>query len=206
MRDKLSRKEVAVVLRVYRFAERAHGKQMRSSGIPYISHPMAVANMVADMGLDARAISAALLHDVIEDTGVSQEDIKKDFGEEIAHLVEGLTKLRDIKKQPLRDRSMNPSQSANYQKLVLAMARDPRVILIKTLGSSAQPANHSFVVSGTAAPHCQGNDVGVCSVGRTPGDGETANGVGGPKFCRSLSDALQTSRRGSGKGASQKKE
>ena len=131
MRDKLSRKEVAVVLRAYRFAERAHGKQMRSSGIPYISHPMAVANMVADMRLDVRAISAALLHDVIEDTGASHADIKKEFGEEIAHLVEGLTKLRGLKKQLLRDRSMNPSQSANYQKLVLAMARDPRVILIK---------------------------------------------------------------------------
>lgn len=110
----------------YAFAEAAHEGQMRKSGEPYITHPLAVAEIVADMQLDVASIIAALLHDVIEDCGVSDETLTAKFGKEVTSLVEGVTKL-----EKLNFSSRDEAQVENLRKMFLAMAKDLRVILIK---------------------------------------------------------------------------
>lgn len=131
LRIYLPRKKIGLVKNVYEFAAQAHRGQKRYSGEPYITHPITVASMVADMQLDEEAISAALLHDVIEDTPVTLGAIKQEFGNNIAGLVEGLTKLRAIRKKIVGGIGLTPAQSANFQKLALAMSNDLRVIFIK---------------------------------------------------------------------------
>lgn len=110
----------------FELAKNAHGTQKRLSGIPYISHPLAVANIVADMKLDTDSICAALLHDVVEDTDYTREDIKEKFGEQVALLVDGVTKLDKIQFSSKEERDME-----NLRKMFLAMASDIRVIIIK---------------------------------------------------------------------------
>jgi len=119
--DDLSRLESA-----YQFSEAAHHGQFRKSGEPYISHPLAVANILAEWHLDAQALTAALLHDVMEDTSVTKSDISKKFGKPVADLVDGVSKLDRIEFQTHED-----AQAENFRKMLLAMARDVRVILIK---------------------------------------------------------------------------
>ena len=115
----------ALIERAYNFAEMAHSEQMRSSGEPYIVHPIAAAQTLAEMKLDDATIAAALLHDVVDDTPFTTEDIRKEFGEEIAFLVDGVTKLGKIKYQG-EERHVE-----NLRKMFLAMAQDIRVVLIK---------------------------------------------------------------------------
>jgi GTP diphosphokinase / guanosine-3',5'-bis(diphosphate) 3'-diphosphatase len=110
----------------YAFAEAAHEGQLRKSGQPYITHPLAVAEIVADMQLDVASIAAALLHDVIEDCEVSEEALTAKFGREVCSLVEGVTKL-----EKLNFTSRDEAQVENLRKMFLAMAKDLRVILIK---------------------------------------------------------------------------
>ncbi len=110
----------------YELAYEAHKDQKRISGTPYISHPLAVATIVADMQLDVDSICAALLHDVVEDTTYSREDIKEKFGEQVAILVDGVTKLDKIEFSSKEERDME-----NLRKMFLAMAYDIRVIIIK---------------------------------------------------------------------------
>lgn len=110
----------------YDFAERAHSGQVRKSGEPYILHPLAVADIVVNMQMDTISIVAALLHDVVEDTTVSLEEIRERFGEACAMLVDGLTKLERI-----QFRSKEEQQNENYRKMFIAMAQDIRVIVIK---------------------------------------------------------------------------
>lgn len=110
----------------YDFAEQAHHGQVRKSGEPYILHPLAVADIVVNMQMDTLSIIAALLHDVVEDTTVSLEEIREKFGETCAMLVDGLTKLERIKFG-----SKEEQQNENYRKMFIAMARDIRVIVIK---------------------------------------------------------------------------
>lgn len=110
----------------YEFAEQAHHGQVRKSGEPYILHPLAVADIVVNMQMDTLSIIAALLHDVVEDTTVSLEQIRERFGETCAMLVDGLTKLERI-----QFRSKEEQQNENYRKMFIAMARDIRVIVIK---------------------------------------------------------------------------
>jgi GTP pyrophosphokinase len=108
------------------FSRAAHQGQMRQSGDPYISHPIAVASILAPLRIDVQAIIAALLHDVVEDTEVTTEQVAKKFGKPVAELVEGLSKLDRIKFETHED-----AQAENFRKMLLAMARDVRVILIK---------------------------------------------------------------------------
>jgi GTP pyrophosphokinase len=110
----------------YEYAEEAHRGQMRKSGEPYILHPVAVAEILADMQMDVVTIEAALLHDVVEDTKVTLDALRKRFGETLARIVDGLTKLERI-----QFRSKEEQQNENYRKMFVAMANDIRVILIK---------------------------------------------------------------------------
>jgi GTP pyrophosphokinase len=112
--------------RAFAFAARAHDGQQRRSGEPFIEHPFAVARILAELHLDEETLAAALLHDVVEDTGVDAEQLKAEFGDEIAKLVEGVTKLTRIQFQ-----SREHADAENYRKMILAMAQDERVILIK---------------------------------------------------------------------------
>ncbi|MAZ70017.1 bifunctional (p)ppGpp synthetase/guanosine-3',5'-bis(diphosphate) 3'-pyrophosphohydrolase [Porticoccus sp.] len=122
----LEQQEVQAILDAYQFATGCHEGQLRQSGEPYISHPLAVANILADMHLDAESLMAAMLHDVIEDTGVSKEDLAGRFGSTVAELVDGVSKLTEIEFA-----SRAEQQAENFQKMTLAMARDIRVMLVK---------------------------------------------------------------------------
>ncbi len=114
------------VMRAYEFGAAAHDGQKRKSGEPYISHPVAVAQELAEMHLDAQAITAAILHDTVEDTDASLEDIEEQFGEEVAGLVDGVSKLDQI-----QFRSRAEAQAESFRKMMLAMIEDIRVILVK---------------------------------------------------------------------------
>jgi GTP diphosphokinase / guanosine-3',5'-bis(diphosphate) 3'-diphosphatase len=122
----LSDTDIKRVREAYRFSDEAHLGQFRSSGDAYISHPIAVAEICAGMKLDANAIIAALLHDVIEDQGIAKEVLLDKFGGQVADLVDGLSKL-----DRLQFRDSQEAQAENFRKMLLAMARDVRVILIK---------------------------------------------------------------------------
>ncbi len=118
--------DIGRIEEAYQFSDVAHQGQFRKSGHPYISHPLAVAEIVANWQLDAQAVMAALLHDVMEDTAVSKEQIAERFGKPVAELVDGLSKIDRIEFQSQAD-----AQAENFRKMLLAMARDVRVILIK---------------------------------------------------------------------------
>jgi guanosine-3',5'-bis(diphosphate) 3'-pyrophosphohydrolase len=122
----LKPKDVERIRHALEFSNAAHHGQTRQSGDPYISHPIAVARILAPLHLDAQAITAALLHDVVEDTDIASEDIAKKFGKPVAGLVDGLSKLDKIEFETSED-----AQAENFRKMLLAMARDVRVILIK---------------------------------------------------------------------------
>src|SRR6476661_4763933 len=110
----------------FAFAAQAHEGQQRRSGEPFIEHPFAVARILAELHLDEETLAAALLHDVVEDTGVETDQLKSEFGEEIAELVDGVTKLTRIQFS-----SREQAEAENYRKMIVAMAHDVRVILIK---------------------------------------------------------------------------
>src|SRR5437763_11091148 len=122
----LKPKDVARLEEAYRFSEAAHAGQTRQSGEPYISHPLAVAEILAGWHLDGQTLMAALLHDVTEDTSVTKDEITDTFGKPVAELVDGVSKLDKIEFE-----SQEQAQAENFRKMFLAMARDVRVILIK---------------------------------------------------------------------------
>ena len=115
-----------LVRRAYEFADKMHGDQRRASGIPYILHPTSVACILAELGMDSESIAAALMHDVVEDTPVTLEEVTKMFGSEIAGLIDGVTKLGKI---PYSSRE--EQQAENIRKMLIAMSNDIRVIIIK---------------------------------------------------------------------------
>lgn len=118
--------DLALIRKAYSFAERAHAGQFRDSGDPYIEHPLGIALILADLELDVTTIAGGLLHDVVEDTQVTLEDIEEQFGKEIATIVDGVTKLSRIEYK-----SKEEQQAENLRKMFFAMAEDIRVILIK---------------------------------------------------------------------------
>ncbi|MEH0022150.1 MAG: bifunctional (p)ppGpp synthetase/guanosine-3',5'-bis(diphosphate) 3'-pyrophosphohydrolase [Desulfobacter sp.] len=118
--------DVSLIDMAYIYSARVHDGQVRLSGEPYLSHPLEVANILADMKLDMESIAAALLHDVIEDTPATKEDIKEQFGPGVAHIVEGVTKL-----SALPATTKVAQQAESLRKMILAMADDIRVVLIK---------------------------------------------------------------------------
>ena len=118
--------QVNLVRRAYFYAEQAHDGQTRRSGEPYVTHPLAVANILADMHMDHQSLMAAMLHDVIEDTGIPKDALVEQFGDTVAELVDGVSKLTQMTFE-----SKAEAQAENFQKMALAMARDIRVILVK---------------------------------------------------------------------------
>ncbi len=122
----LSPEDIALIEAAFAFGNAAHQGQFRSSGEPYISHPLAVADTLADWRLDPQALIAALLHDVMEDTAITKQEIDDKFGKVAAELVDGVSKIDRIENQ-----SYEEAQAENFRKMLLAMARDVRVILIK---------------------------------------------------------------------------
>ncbi len=119
-------KDLTLLKRAYDFSRKAHENQKRASGEEYFIHPCTVAGILVDLGLDAATVAAAFLHDVIEDTPVSEGDIKKEFGDEVLELVVGVTKLEKIEFH-----SKEEEQAENFRKIFVAMAKDIRVIIIK---------------------------------------------------------------------------
>ena len=114
------------VLKAFELADKAHEGQFRASGEPYIMHPLAVADILAHLQIDHITLMAALMHDVVEDTSYSKEDLEEMFGPEVAFLVDGVTKLNQFQYETKEDRQME-----NYRKMILAMAKDVRVVVIK---------------------------------------------------------------------------
>jgi guanosine-3',5'-bis(diphosphate) 3'-pyrophosphohydrolase len=122
----LSPEQVNAVRRAYYYSEQAHDGQVRRTGQPYVTHPLAVAGILADMRMDHQSLIAAMLHDVIEDTGITKESLAAQFGAPVAELVDGVSKLSQFETA-----SRAEAQAENFQKMALAMARDIRVILVK---------------------------------------------------------------------------
>ncbi len=125
-RSYLPQNEVTSILRAYEFGSKAHEGQQRKSGEPYIHHPLEVARILSDMHMDYQTLSAAILHDVIEDTHTAKAEISKQFGKEIADLVDGVSKLTLIEFD-----SRAEAQAQNFRKMLMAMSQDIRVILVK---------------------------------------------------------------------------
>ena len=126
LKKKRRRVNTKLILKAYNYAYEHHKNQKRNSGEDYIIHPINVAAILSDIELDDETICAALLHDVVEDTEVTHEDIIREFGEEIANIVDGVTKL-----SKLQYTTREEEQVENYRKMFLAMGKDIRVILIK---------------------------------------------------------------------------
>ena len=124
LRKSASRSEIALLEKAFETADKAHHGQLRKSGDPYITHPVAVAEILADLGLDIPTTIAALLHDTIEDTPYSLEEARKDFGDEVANLVDGVTKLDKLTYGPT-------AEAETVRKMVVAMSKDIRVLVIK---------------------------------------------------------------------------
>src|SRR5688500_4352026 len=122
----LKPEDITQLQSAYTFSKAAHEGQYRKSGEPYISHPLAVADILAQWHMDPQALAAALLHDVTEDTAVTNTEISLNFGKRIAELVDGVSKLDRIEFE-----TQEKAQAENFRKMLLAMARDVRVILIK---------------------------------------------------------------------------
>lgn len=138
------RADLAIVERAYAVAEKAHSGQKRRSGEPYITHPVAVAQILADLGIGPKTVAAALLHDTVEDTDYTLEDLRRDFGDEIAMLVDGVTKLDKLKYG-------DSAQAETVRKMVIAMSKDIRVLLIKLADRLHNARTWGFVPAETAS-------------------------------------------------------
>ena len=134
----LSKADHKRVLEAYKFADEAHLGQFRVSGEPYITHPIAVAGLCAEWKLDVQAIMAALMHDAMEDCGITKPELIERFGAATADLVDGLTKL-----DKLRFNTREESQAESFRKMLLAMSRDVRVILVKLADRKSTRLNSS---------------------------------------------------------------
>src|SRR5438270_7115920 len=118
--------DLDVLTRAHRFSEASHQGHQRASGEPYLSHPLEVAHLLVGFRMDVTTVTAGLLHDVLEDTGATKDDLKREFGPEIADLVDGVTKIGKLAFSSREER-----QAKNFRKMLVAMARDLRVLMIK---------------------------------------------------------------------------
>ena len=141
-----------IIKRAYDYSYRMHSGQMRKSGDPYFVHPASVAGIITDLRLDTASVCAGLLHDVVEDTLASSKDIEREFGGEIASLVDGVTKLSQINFTSKEDR-----QAENFRKMVVAMARDIRVLLVKLCDRVDNMRTLEYMKPEVARAHRPGN-------------------------------------------------
>ena len=128
LKQRNRRADTKLIMKAYNYAKELHGDQLRKSGEPYIIHPIQVAYVITTLGLDEDTVCAALLHDVVEDTEATIEDIEREFNKEIAEMVDGVTKLTRLN---YGYESIEEEQVENYRKMFLAMGKDIRVIMIK---------------------------------------------------------------------------
>ncbi len=135
--------DLAVVEQAYVVAERAHRGQLRKSGDPYITHPVAVATILAELGMTPSTLAAALLHDTVEDTDYSLDQLRREFGPEVAMLVDGVTKLDKVQYG-------DAAQAETVRKMVVAMSRDIRVLVIKLADRLHNARTWKFVASSSA--------------------------------------------------------
>ena len=154
----LEPEKIAAIEEAFLVAERAHEGQKRQSGEDYISHPIAVARILAGMHIDHQSIIAAILHDVIEDTQIEKKPLAEQFGEEVADLVDGVSKLTQIKFE-----SRAEAQAENFRKMLLAMARDIRVILIKLADRLHNMRTLGCFTARKTASHCKRNLGNLCT-------------------------------------------
>ncbi len=140
--------DIALIERAYAAADRAHSGQLRKSGEPYITHPVAVAQILADLGIGAKTLAAALLHDTVEDTEYTLDLVRKDFGEEIAMLVDGVTKLDKVKYG-------DSAQAETVRKMIVAMSKDIRVLVIKLADRLHNARTWGFVDEASATRKAQ---------------------------------------------------
>lgn len=126
LKEYLKPEDIAQVMAAYRYSALAHEGQFRKSGEPYVTHPVAVAGILAELHLDTPTLIAAMLHDVVEDTPTTKQQIAEQFGKTVAELVDGVSKLDKIEFQ-----TATHAQAENFRKMLLAMSQDVRVILVK---------------------------------------------------------------------------
>lgn len=165
--------DLSKILSAYQLAEKAHAGQKRSSGEPYIIHPLAVADILLDLGMDTDTICVGLLHDVVEDTEYTLDDIRKKFGQDVAMLVDGVTKLNRI---PIFDKEQQ--QAENVRKILLAMSHDIRVMIIKLADRIHNMRTLKFLPPEKQQPHCAGNHECLCA-DRTPSGNPYCKGRAG---------------------------
>ena len=167
----------ALLNKAYVYAMQKHGHQRRASGDPYFSHPLEVAAILTDMHLDEATIAVALLHDTIEDTTATRQEIDELFGPEFGKLVEGLTKLKKLDLV-----SKKAEQAENLRKLLLAISEDVRVLLVKLADRLHNMRTLDHVPAGQAAAHRRGDDGDLCAARRPHGHAGHARGAGGARL------------------------
>ena len=155
--DYLAPNQIDQVVRAYNFAEVAHTGQVRKSGEAYINHPLAVATILSEMRMDHQCLMAALLHDVLEDTGVAKDQLGAEFDEQVAELVDGVSKLSSM------FQSRAEAQAENFQKMTLAMAKDIRVILVKLADRLHNMRTLGYLDPERTSPHRQRNPRDLCA-------------------------------------------
>ena len=146
--------------KAYDFAVKAHEKQKRDEGSPYIIHPIAVANILTELKLDSATIATGLLHDTIEDTSATYKTIENEFGKEVANLVDGVTKISEFENQ-----AMPNSKAENFRKLILATSKDIRVLLVKLADRLHNMRTIQFVKTEEKNKKSKRNDGNLCSFG-----------------------------------------
>src|SRR3984893_17782175 len=140
VREYRPKDDLAPLEKAYRFASEHHSRQKRDSGEPFMNHPLLVSHTLADMKMDTVCIETGLLHDVVEDTGASIEEIRKNFGEDVARCVDGVTKLSKLDFFSAEER-----QAESVRKMLLAMVEDIRVIIVKLAECSLKKRTLSFI-------------------------------------------------------------
>ena len=164
---------LALLQRAYDVAEQKHADQLRQSGDPYITHPLAVANILAELGMDTTTLIAALLHDTVEDTGYTLEALTEEFGTEVGHLVDGVTKLDKVVLG-------TAAEGETIRKMIIAMARDRSRAGDQGRRPAAQHAHHALPAAGEAGPQGPRDAGSHCATGPSAGHGERQVGARGP--------------------------
>ena len=186
-----------LLARAFRFAASAHEGQQRRSGEDFINHPWGAAKICAELRLDEETIAAALLHDVVEDTGTDIKEVRDEFGDEIAQLVEGVTKLTRIQFQ-----SREQAEAENYRKMIVAMAQDVRVILIKLADRLHNMRTIEYLGKQKQVQKAQGDARGLRAARPPARDQQAQVGAGGPRLRDACTRAsTRRSRRWSASGA-----